>query len=80
MRKKVKALLLTGVLVLSAFTACGKKENKKDVSAKENAEPTKITIAASPTPHAEILEKAKPILLEQGYDLEIKILMTMYFQ
>ena len=73
MRKKVKALLLTGVLVLSAFTACGKKENKKDVSAKENAEPTKITIAASPTPHAEILEKAKPILLEQGYDLEIKI-------
>lgn len=30
-----------------------------------------IKIAASPTPHAEILEQAKPILAEQGWDLEI---------
>lgn len=30
-----------------------------------------ITIAASPTPHAEILEAAKPILAEQGWTLEI---------
>lgn len=32
-----------------------------------------ITIAASPTPHAEILEAAKPILAEQGWDLEITV-------
>lgn len=30
-----------------------------------------ITVAASPTPHAEILEQAKPILAEQGWDLEV---------
>lgn len=37
------------------------------------AEPVVIKIAASATPHAEILEKAKPILAEQGYDLEITV-------
>ncbi|MCD7769175.1 MAG: MetQ/NlpA family ABC transporter substrate-binding protein, partial [Oscillospiraceae bacterium] len=30
-----------------------------------------IRVGASPTPHAEILEVAKAILAEQGYDLEI---------
>lgn len=30
-----------------------------------------ITVAASPTPHAEILEEAKKLLAEQGWDLEI---------
>ncbi len=32
----------------------------------------KITVAASVTPHAEILAKAKEILAGQGYDLEVK--------
>ena len=32
-----------------------------------------ITVAASSTPHAEVLEFAKPILEEQGYDLEITV-------
>lgn len=31
-----------------------------------------ITVAASPTPHAQILEAAKPLLAEQGWTLEIK--------
>ena len=30
-----------------------------------------ITVAASATPHAEILAAAKPILAEQGWDLEV---------
>ena len=30
-----------------------------------------ITVAASPTPHAEILAQVKPILEEQGYELEV---------
>ncbi len=39
---------------------------------KENTgETTVIKIAASPTPHAEILAQAKTILADQGYDLEI---------
>ena len=32
-----------------------------------------IKVAASATPHAEILEQAKPILEEQGWDLEVTV-------
>ena len=32
-----------------------------------------ITVAASPTPHAEILEAAKPILAQKGYDLQVTV-------
>lgn len=37
----------------------------------EETEKTVIKVAASPTPHAEILGQAKAILAEQGYDLQI---------
>ena len=33
----------------------------------------KITVAASATPHAEILEQANPILAEQGWELEVTV-------
>lgn len=33
----------------------------------------KITVAASATPHAEILEQAKEVLAEQGWELEITV-------
>ena len=32
-----------------------------------------ITVAASETPHSEILEEAKPLLEEEGYDLEVTV-------
>ena len=32
-----------------------------------------ITVAATPAPHAELLEKAKPLMAEKGYDLQIKV-------
>lgn len=38
-----------------------------------NKDLTTIKIAASATPHAEILEYAKPILAEKGYDLDITV-------
>ena len=41
------------------------------------AEGGTIKVAASATPHAEILEEAKKILADEGWDLEIKILTTM---
>ena len=63
MKKKVLSVLLTGVLAFASLTGCG-KEAAKDKT---------IKIAASPTPHAEILEKAKPILEKKGIKLEIKI-------
>ena len=47
-----------------------------EASAEEEAEVESkgtITVAASATPHAEVLEQAKPILAEQGWDLEITV-------
>ena len=64
MKKKLLAVLLSGVLAVTAFTGCGKKDSDDDKV---------IKIAASATPHAEILEKAKPLLKEEGYELEIVV-------
>ena len=66
MKKRVLALLFSGVLALAALTGCGADK-------KESEELKPIKIAASATPHAEILEQAKPILKEQGYDLQVVI-------
>lgn len=46
-----------------------KEANKTETTG--SAGSTVIKIAASPTPHAEILGKAKEILADQGYDLQI---------
>ena len=43
------------------------------------AEDTAITVAASPTPHAEILDRAAELLEEQGYTLEV-VEFTDYVQ
>lgn len=63
MKKKVLVSVLTAALVLGTLTGCG--GGKKDDST--------ITVAASATPHAEILEQVKPILAEQGYTLEVTV-------
>lgn len=55
------------ILVLSfALAACG--NNSKDT---KDEKTTTLKVGASNTPHAVILEKAKPILKEKGIDLEI---------
>ena len=61
--KKLIAAALTGALVLGTVgtTVAFAEEDKT------------ITVAASATPHAEILEQAKPLLEEQGYELEVTI-------
>lgn len=43
------------------------------------AEETTITVAASPTPHAQILEAAAPLLEEKGYKLDV-VEFTDYVQ
>ena len=58
--KKTIAIILTLVLVLS-LAACGGKADAKT-----------ITVAASPTPHAEILRVAAEVLAKEGWTLEIK--------
>ncbi len=68
--KKWLTVLLALTLAL-ALAACGKSDDKsKDTSDKGGT--TKLVVGASNVPHAEILEKAKPILKEKGIDLEIK--------
>ena len=61
--KKLLALTLTGAFLVGALTGCGKSgEDDKT-----------IKVAASATPHAEILEYAKDKLKEQGYDLQVTV-------
>ena len=87
--KKLTALLLTGALAVSALTGCGSSSSDKaadttdkteeatdaaeDTAKAADGELTTIKVAASATPHAEILEQAKPLLAEQGYDLEVTV-------
>ena len=58
--KKTIAIILTLILALS-LAACGGKADDKT-----------ITVAASPTPHAEILKIAAEVLAKDGWTLEIK--------
>lgn len=73
MNKKFLSLILA--LALSAsLTACGSSdttETTDDADSGDTAETVTLKVAASPTPHAEILEQVKPILAEQGIDLVI---------
>lgn len=62
------------ILVLSiALAACGNdNKDNQDEKAADNAEGnTTLKVGASNTPHAVILEEAKPLLKEKGIDLEI---------
>lgn len=65
--------IATTLLLTAALAACGTGSNSgsSDSSAAEG-ESTKLVIGASVTPHAEILEQAKPLLAEEGIDLEVK--------
>lgn len=62
MKKKVVSLLSAAALTAVLLTGCGGGSDDKT-----------ITVAASATPHAEILEQAKPLLEAKGYTLEIKV-------
>ncbi|ARD47464.1 MetQ/NlpA family ABC transporter substrate-binding protein [Sporosarcina sp. P33] len=74
--KKFLFGLFAAALVL-ALAACGTKDdNSKDAAQDaddaEKGDKTTLTVGASNTPHAVILEKAKPLLAEKGYDLKIE--------
>lgn len=87
MKKKLLSLLVAGVLVTGVLTGCAgsagetvkdeattneaRENTQQEPSEDANTETQVITVAASPTPHAEILAKAKDILAEQGYDLQV---------
>lgn len=61
-----------------AAEATGSTDTAATEAATQAAESTStedktITVAASATPHAEILEQAKSILAEQGWDLQVTV-------
>lgn len=65
--------IATTLLLTAALAACGTGSNSRSSdSSAAVGESTKLVIGASVTPHAEILEQAKPLLAEEGIDLEIK--------
>lgn len=65
--KKILTLGFVSVLSVSLLAGCGLNKNTGN-----NSEGGKLVVGASTSPHAEILEAAKPLLKEKGYELEIK--------
>ena len=61
--KKLASLILAAALLIPGLASCGNS----------NADDKTITVAATSTPHAEILEVCKPLLEEKGYTLDIKV-------
>ncbi len=79
MNKKIAALL-AGALCLTTLTACGGSNGDAQSADGGAADADKtITVGASPTPHAEILNAAKDVLAEQGWTLEV-VEFTDYVQ
>lgn len=68
--KKITSLILALVLTFSlvALSACGSKTNNDNTASGNDKV---ITVGASATPHAEILEQIKQALADEGYELKI---------
>ena len=64
MKKTILTLALT-VLTATALVGCGG-------SGAGSGDSKKIIVGASPAPHAEILNEAKTLMKEKGYELEVK--------
>ena len=79
--KKSIAAILAGALCLSALTACGGGTSSSDSSAAANTGDSDkvITVGATPTPHAEVLNAAKDALEAEGYTLKV-VEFTDYVQ
>ncbi len=61
--KRILAAVLVLALIGTALAGCGKKSEEDKV----------IVVGASATPHADILEVARPLLEEAGYELKIEV-------
>ena len=73
-KKKKAALVATlalGAVLAFGLAGCGAQDASSDKSA--SSDDKTITVAATPSPHAEILNDAvKPLLEKEGYTLEVK--------
>ncbi|MFA6739459.1 MAG: MetQ/NlpA family ABC transporter substrate-binding protein [Bacilli bacterium] len=66
---KTRQLLSTLLLAVGLLAGCTPASS----SSSSSSTPIPLRVGASPTPHAVILEHVKPILAEQGYDLQITV-------
>lgn len=87
MKKKWMTGLLAAVMAVGVLTGCGSKEEPTAAGTDGTADGVQadgpqeaqteakgtIMVAASATPHAEILEEAGKILAEQGWDLQVTV-------
>ena len=77
MKRRLLTVLLAGVLA-AALTGCGGSDKGGDSgsdsgSGTEDSGSKSVKVAASATPHAEILEEAKGLLEAEGYELEVTV-------
>lgn len=70
-KKRIIGLALVSALSLGILAGCGGKDKAADNNAGKGEGEKVITIGASPTPHAQILEALKPEFKKEGYDLKI---------
>jgi len=63
MKKRIISAAVAAVLAAGIFAGCGSKGGDGGT----------ITVAATEVPHSEILEAAKPILAEKGWDLQVTV-------
>ena len=67
--KKAVSIALTAALSVGLLAGCGGGDTNADANA--NEEVKVITVAASPSPHAEILAVAGEVLAAEGYELQV---------
>ena len=71
-KTKILSIALAAALVVGALAGCGSSNSSNGGgSAAAEGDTVTLKVGASLTPHAEILEEAKPILAKEGVDLEI---------
>jgi len=70
--KRVLSALLVSVIGIIGVTGCG-KDPAATTGQASSKEIKPVKIAASATPHAEILEQVKPLLEKEGFKLEITV-------
>ena len=74
MKRKLLSLALATILTAGLVTGCGSSASSSDQSSsQDNTQKKTITVAASQTPHSEILAEAAKILEKQGYELKVTV-------
>ena len=69
--KKFATAALAAVMALGLLSACGNNNSPADNGSGDETGTVTLKVGASPAPHAEILEVVKPILAEEGIELDI---------